>query len=225
MKESTPFKLFAFGAALIALSACVGSGFDLDNYPAAKNVFDAIKTVPKDVKWQAWTDCRSTYGDPTTVVNGKVRANPQWQADNLVMVKLPWKARAAWNSKLRISSLQVHKNAAPSLERALNAIWQEAGRSQTEIDRVGLSSVGGGYNFRENRNNAGLSTHAYGCAVDFDPNRNALGDDTPNLALPENRYVIDAFREQGWAWGGNWRHPDGMHFQAAYVVPEAAGEG
>jgi hypothetical protein len=217
MQDSTAFKLLAFGVALTALSACVGASFETVNLPAAKNLFDAVKTIPENTKWRAWTDCRTTYGNPAETVNGKVRANAAWEDENLVMVKLPWKAKAAWNGKLSIRSLQVHKDAAPSLERALNAVWLEAGRSQKEIDRVGLSQVGGGYNFRENRNNASLSTHAYGCAVDFDPVRNALGDDTPFLALPENRYVIDAFRKEGWAWGGNWRHPDGMHFQAAYV--------
>lgn len=218
MQDSTIFKWLAFGAALSVLSACVGTSFETVNFPAAKNLFDTIKTVPETVKWPQWTDCRTTYGDPALSVNGKIKANPDWESENLVMVRLPWKARAAWNSKLTIHALQVHKNAAPSLERALTAIWTQAGQRQTEIDRIGLSQVGGGYNFRESRSNAGLSTHAYGCAVDFDPVRNALGDDTPFLALPDNRYVIDAFRKEGWAWGGHWPHPDGMHFQAAYVT-------
>ena len=215
MQDSTAFKLLAFGAALSILSACVGTSFEAVNFPAAKNLFDTIKTIPQTAKW---ADCRTTYGDPAMSVNGKVKANPAWEAENLVMVKLPWKAKAAWNRKLPIRALQVHKNAAPSLERALTAIWTQAGQSQTEIDRIGLSQIGGGYHFRENRSNAGLSTHAYGCAVDFDPVRNALGNDTPFLAQPENRYVIDAFRKEGWAWGGNWPQPDGMHFQAAYVT-------
>ena len=25
--------------------------------------------------------------------------------------------------------------------------------------------------------------------------------------------VVRIFRKHGFAWGGNWRHPDGMHFE------------
>jgi len=164
--------------------------------------------------WPMYRDCRTAYGDPTAMIAGKARPNPQWQAENLVPVAIPWKAHAAWNPKLAIKDLQVHRLAAPSLERALAAIWAGAGRSQAEIDRVGLSSIGGGYNWRQNRGGFGLSAHAYGCAVDFDPSRNAMGDKTPYLAEDANRYVIEAFRAQGWMWGGAWPHPDGMHFQA-----------
>jgi len=164
--------------------------------------------------WQGWRDCRSEYGNPTEIVGGVARASPEWERANLVMVRLPWRAHAAWDHGLAIRSLQVHRLAAPSLQRALGAVWLRAGQSQAEIDRLGLSSIGGGYNWRPVRNGAQLSTHAYGCAVDFDPDRNALGDHAPNFAAPENRYVIEAFRGEGWLWGGNWPTPDGMHFQA-----------
>lgn len=159
-------------------------------------------------------DCRANAGDPTVIVDGTPRANPAWEADNLTTVTLPWKAHAAWNPDLRVRTLQVHNLAAPSLERALSQIWLAAGEDQAEIDRVGLSAVGGGYNWRQMRTRDALSTHAHGCAVDFDPVRNGLGNADPHFARPENRYVVEAFRAEGWGWGGNWPHPDGMHFQA-----------
>jgi hypothetical protein len=28
-----------------------------------------------------------------------------------------------------------------------------------------------------------------------------------------NCYVVRIFRKHGFAWGGNWRTPDGMHFE------------
>lgn len=182
-----------------------------------RTVLDAVR-APASGAWPDWRDCRSTYGDPTEMVDGKARANPDWEKANLVMVRLPWRAHAAWDHSLTIRSLQVHRLAAPSLQRALAAVWLRAGQSQAEIDRLGLSLIGGGYNWRPVRNGAQLSAHAYGCAVDFDPDRNALGDARPNFAAPENRYVIDAFRREGWLWGGNWPTPDGMHFQATQVT-------
>lgn len=171
-------------------------------------------TVLRPSTWAGLSDCRTTYGDPSLMEGGVAKANPAWEKANLVMVRLPWRAHAAWNPKLTIRSLQVHRLAAPSLQRAMAAIWMQAGESQAEIDRLGLSSIGGGYNWRPIRSGGALSTHAYGCAVDFDPDRNALGDTAPNFALPQNRYVIEAFRTEGWRWGGAWPTPDGMHFQA-----------
>ena len=183
-----------------------------------QTLLDAARTTATGQMWSRWSDCRATYGDPSEIMGGVARANPAWQKANLVRVRLPWRAHAAWDKGLAIRSLQVHRLAAPSLQRALEAVWMRAGESQAEIDRLGLSSIGGGYNWRPVRKGAQLSTHAYGCAVDFDPHRNALGDSQPNLAASENRYVIEAFRQEGWVWGGQWPTPDGMHFQAARVT-------
>jgi len=198
------------------LSLCVTAVIGVTGLMAVRS--DALRQVmavaTEPGNWPLYGDCRAAYGNPTAIVAGKARPDPRWQADNLVTVPLPWKAHAAWNPKLAITGLQVHRLAAPSLKRALDTIWNDTGRSQREIDRIGLSSIGGGYNWRPNRGGGGLSAHAYGCAVDFDPSRNAMGDTTPNLAADANRYVVDAFRAEGWMWGGNWPNPDGMHFQA-----------
>mgnify|MGYP001553412512 CR=1 FL=1 len=167
------------------------------------------KAKPEIVKGPV-SDCRASAGSPAE--------SQDWKSGNLVMVNLPWRAHAAWDRKVAITALQVHRSAAPSLVRALNTIWLQTGHNQAEIDRLGLSAIGGGFNYRPVRDGVKLSAHAYGCAVDFDPDRNALGDTSPNFALAENRYVIDAFREEGWAWGGQWRRPDGMHFQAGRVA-------
>ncbi|MGY3916723.1 M15 family metallopeptidase [Aeromonas australiensis] len=60
-----------------------------------------------------------------------------------------------------------------------------------------------------------LSMHSWGCAVDFDSSRNSFGDSTPNFQnIPA---VLTAFESQGWTWGGKWKKPDGMHWQAASV--------
>jgi hypothetical protein len=72
---------------------------------------------------------------------------------------------------------------------------------------------GGAYNFRVMRGGSSLSMHAYGCAVDFDPARNGFGSRNPYLA--KCPAVLEAFKREGWTWGGTWKKPDGMHFQAA----------
>jgi len=57
--------------------------------------------------------------------------------------------------------------------------------------------------------------HSWGCAIDLDPANNGLGDRTPKFA----RYpkIIEAFKKEGWVWGGDWSNYDGMHFQMAKV--------
>lgn len=102
-----------------------------------------------------------------------------------------------------------------SLERVFEAIWLSAEKQQGKIQEWGMHLYGGGQNFRLMREGTRLSMHSWGCAIDFDSARNAFGDTTPNFALIPQ--VLDAFRTEDWVWGGQWKKPDGMHFQAALV--------
>lgn len=155
--------------------------------------------------WPLQKDCAAYYGDPRGKDGG---ASAAWERSNLVTVKCPWVLR--YDGK-PVSGIRIHRKCADSLARVLDDIWQRCGRSQAEIDRIGMSTYGGSYNFRNKRGASSLSMHAYGCAVDFDPARNALGNHKPAM----DRRVIEAFEREGWEWGGHWSRPDGMHFQAA----------
>lgn len=168
-------------------------------------------------EWPQQSQCRIFYGNPSEAVRGIVRANKVWEGANLTTVIVPWAAHASWDRGLKIGRLRVHKKCAQSLDWILATLWSRASRSQAEIDRVGLSSIGGAHNWRLMRGGNALSMHAYGCAVDFDPERNGMGDRTPNFARPENAYVVEVFAAEGWVWGGTFSNPDGMHFQAARV--------
>jgi Putative peptidoglycan-binding domain-containing protein len=158
-------------------------------------------------KWPLQKDCAKFYGNPAGA-NGK--ASAKWESENLVLVSCPWVLR--YNNK-PVKGIRVHRKCADSLSRVLNRIWERCGRSQAEIDRIGMSIYGGGYNFRAMRGGSSLSMHSYGCAVDFDPARNGLGNAKPAM----DRRVIEEFEREGWEWGGHWSRPDGMHFQAAWT--------
>ncbi|QTL01896.1 M15 family metallopeptidase [Aquabacter sp. L1I39] len=155
--------------------------------------------------WPLQREVDSFYGNPRGAGGGP---SEKWEAGNLVLVPCPWLLRFEGQS---VRGIRIHKRCATSLARVLDAIWARCGRSQAEIDRIGMSAYGGSYNFRRGRGLATLSMHAYGCAVDFDPDHNGLGDPTPAM----DRRVIEEFERQGWEWGGHWSRPDGMHFQAA----------
>jgi hypothetical protein len=160
--------------------------------------------------WPKQSGCDAYYGDPRGK-NGQ--ASAKWESANLVKVPVPWKMVASWDPNIPIKSIRVHKNCAASLTRIMEVIWRDSDYEQATIAAWGMDKFGGGYNYRLTRGGSWLSMHAYGCAVDFDPARNGMGDRTPYFAnCPE---VLAAFKSEGWTWGGDWSNPDGMHWQAA----------
>jgi D-alanyl-D-alanine carboxypeptidase-like protein/putative peptidoglycan binding protein len=84
-----------------------------------------------------------------------------------------------------------------------------------EVSRLGLQGEihtwGGIYNFRPIRGRRRLSLHAFGAAIDLNPETNALH--TPGDMSPR---VVEVFAHFGFLWGGHFRsRPDPMHFQYA----------
>lgn len=154
------------------------------------------------MKWPVQSKCMEYYGDPRKA---------DWTTANLVKVQCPWDLY--FDGKKTDGGISAHKKCAASLDRVLNAIWVRLGKSQAEIDRIGMSKFSGSYNLRNIRGGKTLSMHSYGCAVDFDAANNWLGDTTPAM----DRRVIEEFEREGWEWGGHWSRPDGMHFQAAWT--------
>jgi hypothetical protein len=168
-----------------------------------------------DHVWPRQSERDTYYGDPRGK-NGQ--PSVQWEIANLVNVPTPWALYTAWTTpagnRTKIGKgVRVHKKCARSLVRVFEAIWKAARYDQRTIEAWGMHLLGGGYTFRLTRGGSSLSSHSWGCAIDFDPERNQMGDATPNFAnVPE---VLKAFADEGWEWGGNWSRPDGMHWQAA----------
>lgn len=162
-------------------------------------------------KWPHQSDADAFYGNPRGK-NGEV--NPQWESAHIVHIKPPWKLVTAWDF-MPVNRIRIHKNCSESLQRILLKIWKSSGEDQLKINEWGMNLYAGGFSFRLMRGSSRLSMHSWGCAIDFDPARNAFGDHTPNFAsIPA---VIEAFSSEKWTWGGNWRKPDGMHWQAANI--------
>ena len=59
--------------------------------------------------------------------------------------------------------------------------------------------------------------HAYGRAVDFDPDNNA--HHSRKHSFQNGDIITSCFKAEGWVWGGDWSGTsvDAMHFQAARV--------
>lgn len=164
--------------------------------------------------WPKQSDCNEFYGDPRGQNGGP---SAKWEKENLMLVIQPWKLVTAWDGR-PVNGIRVNIRCAESLDRVLKEIWAAALKSKRPQDLIemwGMTLFGGGYNFRVMRGGSALSMHSWGCAVDFDPARNALGSKKPNFAGCPS--VLNAFAREGWTWGGEWKKPDAMHFQAARV--------
>lgn len=175
------------------------------------------------------SEINQVYGNPS--LNGKL--NPAWYDANMVTYTLPaeWQMVLAWNTKVKVKSFPVHKKVLESFTNVMNEIWAYArirakdrfgydkdskfydAKTMDELRKAGMHLFGGSFNFRFKRSGKSLSLHSWGCAVDFDPANNALGDNTPAMPM----WVVNIFEKHGWTWGGTFRgnNIDAMHFQYA----------
>lgn len=167
------------------------------------------------IEWPHERDLATYYGDPD--VNSDGRPDPAWEKARLERVTPPWRMVASWKIDAPIRSIWIHKRCAASLKTVLQAIFESYGRDHGAIEHDHLHLFGGAYNFRLMRGATKLSTHAYGCAVDLDPDRNGMGSPwRANAGMMPER-VIQAFKAERWTWGGDFaKRPDPMHFQAAF---------
>ena len=136
----------------------------------------------------------------------------------LKKVQCPWTLRIAWNQNQTRSFIRCHERAADSLGEVLERVHDRYGPA--EIDRLGLDLFGGDYNARRMRGGSSWSTHAWGIAIDWDPERNRLkwGRDRASLARSDYDDWWRIWEEQGWCSLGRSRNYDWMHVQAARVA-------
>lgn len=162
-------------------------------------------------EWPHQSEVDQFYGNPRGQNGGP---SARWESANIIRIPIPWKLVTAWDFS-PVSRIRIHQRCSDSLIQILDQIWIASGEDQKKINEWGMNLYAGGYNFRMMRGSSRLSMHSWGCAVDFDSARNSFGDTTPNFAnIPA---VLNAFAAEGWTWGGTWRKPDGMHWQAADV--------
>lgn len=152
--------------------------------------------------WPRQKDMTRFFGEP---------GGPQCTAGK---VNLPFTMKIAWNKRQTITRFSCHEKVAASAERAYGKI--ASAYSPEAISRLGFDLFGGCYNFRKKRGGSTLSTHAYGIAIDTDPERNQLrwGRDRANLALPECEEFWRIWESEGWLSLGRARNFDWMHVQA-----------
>lgn len=79
----------------------------------------------------------------------------------------------------------------------------------------------GGYNSRPIRGSTTTpSNHSWGLAVDINPDKNPM---TSRLITDMPKWMVDAWKDLGFGWGGDWRsRPDAMHYEYMGTPTQAA---
>lgn len=172
--------------------------------------------MPHELQWpsQKHSELNAFYGNPDADGNG--RPDASWERDNLVGVVPPFRMVLSWQVDKPVRSFPFHKRAAPALRKVLDDVLKLY-PARSDLERTGIHLWGGAYNFRLMRGSNSLSMHSWACAIDFNPEVNRFGrvyrEHLGMMPMP----IVDLFRAQGFTWGGLWRKPDPMHFQAAHL--------
>ena len=126
---------------------------------------------------------------------------------NMVSMTLPRPLRLYSVHGPEIGNLYVNRRIADPLYSALKEVAALPDEMRDEFE---LDVTGGVFNNRKKTGGNGWSTHAYGAAIDIAINKNPYG---AKPVMPVE--VIRIFERHGAEWGGDWKTPDGHHFQGA----------
>ncbi len=138
----------------------------------------------------------------------------RWERSQLTSIQFPYPMRLAWDLGAVVTRTRCHNAVARDLNAIIGEIWLHYGRDVSAVRAARMDLFGGCFNYRRMRGGSSLSMHAWGIAIDLDPDRNALGVAWKPKSGMMPEAVIDIFAGHGWTWGGLFSRPDAMHFQA-----------
>ena len=145
----------------------------------------------------------ASFGDIYSYIQPDHSLYARWQAEALDLISLPFPLPLSWDKSQSVIKMRCHKLLGSIFTGVFSKI-QSAGLH----DR--LTTFGGCFSFRPQRTGTKLSAHAWGIAIDLNPETNQQGS-TGNM----DPAIIAIFRDAGFQWGGTWqgKSRDPMHFQ------------
>ena len=133
----------------------------------------------------------------TVIGGGRIAPEPSWVAAHIETRVMPI-----------IGSMTCNKAIFPQLEAALREVVERG-----LADKLHPDEYAGCYYPRFIAGSTTLSNHSFGLAMDFNVPGNGRG-----TVGAIDRQVVDIFKSWGFAWGGDWRYTDPMHFEADRIV-------
>lgn len=148
-------------------------------------------------------EIRTRFGDIFAYLTADHTLDPCWQSEFLDRITLPFSMTLSWDRSQTVNAITCHKLLASVFTGVFDRIQSSGLQSK-------ITSFGGCFSFRPQRTGTKLSTHAWGIAIDLNPETNEQG-----TAGNMDSGLIATFREAGFKWGGDWqgRSRDPMHFQ------------
>lgn len=135
--------------------------------------------------------------------------------EGLQLADLPYPMRLAWDTGTVVRRITCHSLVALPLQRIFSRTLEHYGMDR--LSTLGLDLFGGCYKDREKVGGTTKSMHAYGIAVDLDPDRNQLkwGRSRASLAKPDYDAFWAIVESEKAVSLGRERNYDWMHFQFA----------
>jgi hypothetical protein len=126
---------------------------------------------------------------------------------------LPYPMRLAWEPATVVRKITCHELCADAFARIFQKTLDAYGLP--EIQRLGLDLYGGCLNVRKMRGGSEWSKHAWGAAIDIDPDRNQLkwGRDRAELAKPAYEPFWRIVEAEGGYSLGRRENRDFMHWE------------
>lgn len=207
---------------LLATDRSIDAGA-IDGYwgPQTQFAFDALLYFETHgVLPEPWRDKTPTEVNPN---NWPIESQAELEAfygqpgdeSNLTYMDVPYIHRLSWDLRLKVTRIRCHKKVADSLLKVLYEVRNHYGIQK--IQDLHLDRFGGCFNFRKKRGGDAWSTHSWGIALDYDPNRNQLswGRDRAEFAGPDYADWWHIWEAEGWVSLGRSANFDWMHIQAA----------
>lgn len=138
--------------------------------------------------------------DYTLLSGGRIAPDPAWVASHIVTEEVPILGGVTCN---RYMMAQLRGALADIVRADLG-------------DEINPGEYAGCYYPRFIAGTTSLSNHAFGLAVDINVSDNQRG-----TVGKIHRGVVAIFKQWGFAWGGDWRYTDPMHFELSRIVRPA----
>ncbi len=133
----------------------------------------------------------------TVLGGGRIAPDPAWVSSHIGTATVPI-----------LGSVTCNKLIFPQLTAALREIVERG-----LADEIHPGEYAGCYYPRFIAGSTSLSNHSFGLALDLNVPGNQRG-----TVGQMDRTVVSIFKKWGFAWGGDWRYTDPMHFEMNAVV-------